>query len=225
LGGGSFDDGKKEGTVAFIKCDNCGKQYSDKAPACSFCEGKAAPPPKTPILTKALSAAKYLAKGVGAAQKAMSRYKKFKTDCPMCGVNLTMKINTETPAEKYRPSEFFRKIGTGDCPFCKTVLTLVIDESGNVLSRDAKWDDEERKYEERSGAIEDEISELQDQLIVDEEEDGTQFTAKQTASIEKKIKTLQKRLEKIEDTFADRSDRYQDRQLNWQEKAERKLGS
>jgi uncharacterized Zn finger protein (UPF0148 family) len=211
--------------MAFILCQACGKQYSDKAPACPFCEGKAAAPPKTPILTKVLPAAKYLAKGVVAAQKAIFRNKKFKTDCPMCGVNLTMKIDTENPPEKYRPSEFFRKIGTGDCPFCKTVLTLVIDESENVRARDAKWDDEERKYEERSGAIEDEISELQDQLDVDEEEDGTQLTAKQTASIGKKIKTLQERLEKIESTFADRSDSYQGRQLNWQEKAERKLGS
>jgi len=210
--------------VAFIKCEVCGKQHSDKAPECPFCKGRPPAPPSPPISARVLPAIKMLGKGSVTVKKALFRYKKYKADCPMCSVNLTMKIEADTQPEEYPPDMFVKKLGIGDCPFCKIELAIVVDEDGVVQFRDSKWDAIEKRHDDQYDAIENEIAELEFTLEDDEDEDGTLLTQKQQSAIERKIKTLKKRLEKLDESFGDRSDRYYDRQMRWQEKADRKFG-
>lgn len=135
-----------------------------------------------------------------------------------------MEVEPDAEPTEYPSDWSLKKLGTGDCPFCKTILTIVTGGQGYMSLRDTKWDEQERIHTDRVDLLEEEISTLEDLIEMEETEDGDACTQKQIDAAEKRLKTLKKQLETIEQTFNDKSEKYYDRQLKWQEKADNKFG-
>ena len=140
--------------------------------------------------------------------------KKFDFDCPMCGKSYSLKFDPSQITEfEYQYRDGAGYVGKQACEFCKTEMTIVLLKYGKIEAIDEKWEKVENEHNDKIDIIYDEISEIEEQI---EENPDNQ-------ALKKKLKQSELKKAKLEDSSDKKIDRYSDRQANWQDKWQNKL--
>ncbi len=162
---------------------------------------------------------------MGFFESIFGNKKTFDFECPMCSREYSAKLNPDDVKEEREVLE------ETACEFCKTDMEVVYfkdetDDRLKVIAYDVKWEAIEKEHDDKYGALEDEISELEgtlEELLEGDLDEDELKKDEDDKRLKKKIAQLQKKADKLEKAFETKEDRYTDRQERWQEKWEEKL--